>query len=131
MQRQALMLKYFTISRDYGGTGDGTSMDTKAINATIDAAAEAGGGTVYFPAGNYLTGSIHLKSNIALYLDQGATIIAAPFDDSTEYDKTEDAINDQYQDFGHSHFHNSLIWGENLHDISIIGSGRDLGKRTG
>jgi len=112
--------------RDYGAKGDGTTLDTKTINATIDAASEAGGGTVYFPAGNYLTGSIHLKSNITLYIDQGATIVAAG--DSSEYDKPEPAINDVYQDFGHSHFHNSLIWGEHLHDISIIGGGVIWGK---
>ena len=47
------------------------------INRAIEAAAAAGGGTVWFPAGNYLSYSIHLKSNVALYLDQGATIIAA------------------------------------------------------
>src|SRR6185312_10211314 len=102
-----------------GAKGNGQDLDTKYINAAIEEASEAGGGTVYFPAGNYLTGSIHLKSNITLYIDQGATIVAA--EDSSEYDKPEPAINDVYQDFGHSHFHNSLIWGEHLHDISIIG----------
>jgi polygalacturonase len=114
--------------KDYGAKGDGTTLDTKAINATIDAASAEGGGTVYFSGGNYLTGSIHLKSNITLYIDRGATIIAAPAEDSSEYDKLEPAINDKYQDLGHCHFHNSLIWGENLHDISIIGSGMIWGK---
>src|SRR5215510_849887 len=57
--------------RTFGAKGDGKTLDTLAINKTIDAAAAAGGGTVYFPAGNYLSVSIHLKSNIALYLDQG------------------------------------------------------------
>src|ERR1044071_6639619 len=61
----------------FGATGDGKTLDTSAINKAIDGAALAGGGTVYFPAGNDLSVSIHLESNIALYLDQGATIIAA------------------------------------------------------
>ena len=60
-----------------GAAGDGKTVDTAAINRAIEAAAAAGGGTVWFPAGNYLSYSIHLKSDVALYLDQGATIIAA------------------------------------------------------
>lgn len=112
----------------YGVKGDGKAIDTKGINKAIDAAATAGGGTVYFPAGNYLCGSIHLKSNISLYIDQGATIIAAPIADDSGYDLPEDKIDNKYQDFGHRHWHNSLIWGENLHDISILGPGTLWGK---
>src|SRR5271168_905179 len=63
--------------RTYGATGDGHTLDSPAINAATDAAASAGGGTVYFPAGTYASYSIHLKSNITLYLDSGATILAA------------------------------------------------------
>jgi polygalacturonase len=108
--------------------GDGSHLDTRAINKAIEAAAQVGGGTVWFPAGNYLTGSIHLKSNITLYIGAGAVIIAAPASDSSEYDKPEPAINDKYQDYGHSHFHNSLIWGVKLHDVTIKGSGMIWGK---
>ncbi|HEY0349177.1 MAG TPA: glycosyl hydrolase family 28-related protein, partial [Pyrinomonadaceae bacterium] len=75
--------------KTFGATGDGKTLDTPAINKTIDAAAAAGGGTVYFPAGNYLSVSIHLKSNIALYLDQGSTIIAANTTDNAKYDSPE------------------------------------------
>jgi polygalacturonase len=64
--------------RSFGATGDGQTIDTSAINRAIDAAANAGGGTVYFPAGVYASYSIHLKSHVCLYLDQGATILAAP-----------------------------------------------------
>lgn len=112
--------------RQYDAKGDGLKMDTKAINKTIEAAVAAGGGTVYFPAGKYLTGSIRLKSNIHLYLAQGAVIIAA--DAVEEYDKPETSVNDVYQDFGHSYFNNSLIWGRDLHDISITGPGLIWGK---
>jgi polygalacturonase len=116
--------------KEYGAKGDGKSLDTKQINATIDAAALAGGGTVYFPAGNYITGSIHLKSNITLYIDRAAVIIAASREDSTEYDKIEPVSESKtkYTDLGHNRFHNSLIWGENLHDIGIVGGGMIWGR---
>ena len=121
-QKQNIMFNV----KDFGAKGDGIGLDGIAINRAIDEAANAGGGTVYFPAGNYLSGSIHLKSNICLYIDQGATLIAAS--DSTEFDKPEKSVNDIYQDYGHSHWHNSFIWGENLHDVSIIGTGKIWGK---
>jgi len=114
--------------KDYGAAGDGKNLDSRAINKAIDAAEVAGGGTVYLPAGNYLSGSIHLKSNISLFIDQGATIIAAPVNAENGYDEEEASINTTYQDYGHSHWHNSLIWGENLHDVSILGQGMIWGK---
>jgi polygalacturonase len=92
------------------------------------AAAKAGGGTVYFPAGTYRSYSIRLLSHISLYLDQGATLLAAAPVGETGYDAPEPAANDQYQDFGHSHWHNSLIWGENLVDVSILGPGTIYGQ---
>jgi polygalacturonase len=118
---------YFNI-KQYGAIGDGKNLDSKAINKAIETAAAQGGGTVFIPAGNYLCGSIHLKSNISLYLDQGATIIAADVTAENGYDEEEPTVNTTYQDSGHSHFHNSLIWGENLHDISILGQGTIWGK---
>lgn len=48
-----------------GAVENGTTIDSKAINKTIETASNAGGGTVYFPAGNYLTSSIRLKRNIS------------------------------------------------------------------
>jgi polygalacturonase len=114
--------------KTFGAKGDGKALDTAAINKTIDAAAAAGGGTVYFPAGNYLSVSIHLKSNITLYLDQGATIVAANTSKEAQYDPPEPNQWDAYQDFGHSHWHNSLIWGENLTNVSILGPGMIWGK---
>src|SRR5712672_2972935 len=102
--------------KTFGATGDGKTLDTAAINKAIDAAAAAGGGRVYFPAGSFLTYSIRLKSNVSLYLSDGATIVAgdSPMQPGTGYDLAEPMQLDKYQDYGHSHFHNSLIWGESL-----------------
>src|ERR1044072_7660923 len=121
--------------RSYGAKGDGKALDSSSINKAIDAAAAAGGGTVRFPAGTYRSFSIRLRSNVSLYLDQGATILAAdPQDGDGKYDDPEPNQWDQYQDFGHSHWHNSLMWGEKLENISILGPGKIWGKglvRTG
>jgi polygalacturonase len=109
--------------RDFGATGDGVTLDHTAINKAIDAAAAGGGGTVLVPAGTYLCGSIHLKSNIHLLIDAGATILAAP-QNFQAYDFTEPwPTNNPYQDGGHCYFHNSLIWGENLTNVFITGNG--------
>jgi len=117
--------------RAYGATGDGKTLDTDAINKAIEAAAAAGGGTVLVPAGTYLSFSIRLKSHINLYLGPGSTIVAAtPAPDFGSYDKAEpnEWGDKQYQDYGHSHFHNSLIWGDGLEDVSITGPGLLFGK---
>ena len=118
--------------RSFGAQGDGVAIDTPAINRAIEAAAAGGGGTVYFPAGQFLCYSIHLKSNVALFLDQGAVILAAdplPEGHAGGYDEPEPVQPwEAYQDYGHNHWHNSLIWGEDLHDVSIYGPGRIWGR---
>jgi len=117
---------YFNV-KNFGAVADGKTIDSEAFNRAIDAAANAGGGTVFVPSGKYLCLSVHLKSNICLYLDQNAIIIAATPSEQTgwydlpEYNVWGDSL--KYQDFGHSHWHNSLIWGENLTNISITGFG--------
>jgi polygalacturonase len=114
----------------FGATGDGKTLDTAALNKAINAAAAAGGGVVLVPAGTYLCYSIHLKSNITLYLGSGATILAAdsPATGRDGYDPPEPLAWDKYQDYGHSHWHNSLIWGEGIENVFIIGPGRIWGK---
>ncbi len=115
----------------FGATGDGRTIDSLAINRAIEMASSSGGGTMRFPAGNYLCFSLRLKSNVAILLDQNAIIVAAdsPSSGSGGYDAAEPNTpwND-YQDYGHNHWHNSLIWGEGLENISIIGPGLIWGK---
>ena len=114
---------------DYGARGDGKTNNTKSINYAIDNAEKNGGGTVYFPPGDYLTFTIHLKSNITLYLDNGATLIGDKEVDGIGYDLPEQPKwYSKFQDFGHSYWKNSLIYGDSLHDIAIIGQGMIWGK---
>jgi len=113
--------------RDYGAKGDGKTLDHGAINAAIEAATRAGGGQVVLPAGTYLCGSIRLKSNVDLHLTPGATILAAP-GEMKAYDESEVFGAPEYQDGGHTYFHNSLIWAEGQQNVSITGRGRIDGE---
>jgi polygalacturonase len=107
--------------KTFGAKADGKTGDEAAINKAIEAAAAAGGGVVFFPAGTYLTGSIRLKSNITLQFEHGTTLAASS--DPAAYDAAEPNQWDKFQDFGHSHWRNSLIWGEGIENVSIIGGG--------
>ena len=64
--------------RDFGAKGTGTTKDTAAIQAAINACEQKGGGTVLLPAGTYLSAPIVLKSNINFHLDKGATLLGSP-----------------------------------------------------
>jgi hypothetical protein len=110
----------------FGAKGDGKTQNREAINKAIEAAAAAGGGTVEFSAGTWITGSIRLRSNVTLHLDRGAVVEASS--DASAYDAPEPNQWDKFQDFGHSHFHDSLIWGEGLENIAVTGGGRISGK---
>jgi polygalacturonase len=118
--------------REFGAKGDGATLDTQSINKAIEAAAAAGGGTVYFGAGSYLSYSIRLKSKIALTLAVGSIIVAAdpPTEKGAEGNDLPESNKpwEDYQDFGHNHWHNSLIWGENLEGVVIQGPGLIWGK---
>ena len=68
---------FFFNVRDYGAIGDGIALDTRAIQNAIDAASKSGGGTVFVPAGKFLTGAIFLRDHITLHLDAGATLLGS------------------------------------------------------
>ena len=108
--------------RDYGAKGDGKTLDHTAINRAIEAAVAKGGGRIVVPTGTYLCGSIRLKSNIELHLMAGAKILAAPAK-MKAYDESEVFGFPEYQDGGHTYFHNSLIWAEGQENVSITGRG--------
>jgi polygalacturonase len=110
--------------RDHGARGDGTALDSPAINAAILAAQTAGGGVVVLPPGRYLGFSIRLRSRVTLAIEAGATLVAAEPGPLGAYDPAEERGAQLYQDFGHSHWHNSLIWADGAEDIAIIGGGR-------
>jgi len=93
--------------RRYGAKGDGLTDETSAIQAAIDAAHQAGGGTVEFPAGNYLSGPLKLTSQLRISLAQGATLRMLPLDQYPGGTKQPD----------------DLFGGEKLHDVAISGAG--------
>ena len=103
--------------RNYGATGDGNTLDTPAINAAIEAASdELDGGIVYFPPGVYLSGSVHMKSNVTLKLHGEATLKGTG--DISQYDTEKGS-----RLIGGS-IHHSLIWGEKLTNIALLGPGQ-------
>jgi hypothetical protein len=103
--------------KDFGATGGGTANDTPAIDKAIAKCNAEGGGTVSFPAGKYAAGSIHLKSNVRLLLDSDAVIFGL----AGAFEAAEPNAFSKFQDGGHSHFHDSLLYGENVENVAIIG----------
>jgi polygalacturonase len=123
--------------RSFGATGDGRTVDTPAVNKALLAVAAAGGGTLVFPAGNYLCFTIHLQSNVNVHLSAGCVILAADSPQPGEmtgynggtYDAAEsNAPWEKYQDYGHNHWRNSLLYGEGLHNFAITGTGMIWGR---
>lgn len=105
--------------RDFGARGDGATLSSDALNAAIAAAARDGGGAVIVPKGRFVCVTIRLVSGVSILLAEGAVIEAA---DGT-YDPPEPRPPALYQDFGHSHWHNSLFVGDGVEDVAIIGPG--------
>ena len=101
--------------RDYGATGIGTTKETPDIAKALEACAQAGGGTIYFPAGRYLTGAITLKSNMTLEVDAGATILGSG--EPSDYPLRDDAFSDGRKEYS------SLIYAEDAENVTIRGRG--------
>ncbi len=107
---------YFNVLK-YGVKNDSSKIATVAIAKAIDAAAKTGGGTVYFPAGKYLTGPIHLKSNITIMIDAGAEI---HFSDN--FDDYMPMVSSRWEGTDVMNF-SPLFYGEDLKNITITGRG--------
>lgn len=106
---------------DYGATGDGQTLDTAALQAAIEACSRAGGGTVYVPAGQYVTGSLFLKSHIALYLDAGAVLSGSQ--NPADYPPVEN----RWEGVSRK-THAPLIGGDDLTHIAVVGRGTVNGR---
>jgi len=89
--------------KSFGAVGDGTTLDTTALQKAIDAASAAGGGVVYFPTGRFLSGTLTLKSRITLELSPGAVLLGST----------------RMADYPVKH----LLYGQNLEDCAIEGGG--------
>ena len=107
--------------RAHGARGDGSAKDTAAVQRAIDACAAAGGGTVLFSTGTYLCGSIHLRSNVTLRLEAGATIKGSR--DLADYDAPEKLGFPNAADSETALFRRALIGGEDVEGIAIVGEG--------
>ena len=111
--------KVFNI-KTYGAIGDGMAMNTESVQKTIDACHAAGGGTVWVPAGDYVIGTITLRSNITLSLDYGASLLGSQdFSDyATNLSKPREG------------WAQCLIYAENASNIRIEGLGVIDGRGT-
>jgi polygalacturonase len=131
--------------KSFGVTGDGQGDDTDRINAAITHLSDLGGGTLRFSDGTYRVRTVHLRSNVWLYLDRGATIAALKGGDAPEptwfsdrkyrsglsptdlgpYENPENWLTKQ--DVGHHYFRNAMFFGERLDNVKIVGTGRITG----
>jgi polygalacturonase len=106
--------------RQFGAQGDGKAVDTAAIQKALDECGRAGGGTVRFPAGTYLSQPLSLRSKTTFLLDQGATLKAT--DDPKDYLPSSVTWEDILQGRSKGPFVN-FVNGRNLEDVTITGKG--------
>lgn len=114
--------------RAFGAKGDGVALDTDAISKAILTCAEAGGGTVVFHPGTYVTGTVELMSNITLQLDAGAVVLGSS--NLSDYRKLAD--NGMGREFGVNSSGEGLLVGmivaRDVHDVAIVGRGTIDGR---
>lgn len=101
--------------RKYGARGDGTTIDTRSIQAAIDACAKAGGGRVLFSEGRYPSGTLRLGDGVELHLTEKARLVGR--EDLNAYAGFE------APDWSKRRWNRALIVGEGLHDVAITGDG--------
>ena len=106
----------------YGVRNDGVTNNTKAIAEVISLAASNGGGTIYFPSGTYISGSIELKSNMTLYLESGALILGS--EDRADYPMITKEMVEGYTREGHA----ALIYAINAENVTVEGRGTIDGR---
>ena len=105
---------------DFGATGDGKTLDTKSINAAIDACHAAGGGMAYLRPGTYLSGTVVLQSNVTLYLEAGATLLGSTNRDDYSPQTGPSLMGDA----GQKH----LIFARDAENVGLAGPGRVDGQ---
>lgn len=104
---------------DYGACGDGTTINTVAIQKAIDACSVAGGGVVLFSKGNYVTGTIRIKSGVMIEVAEGSKILGST--DINDYpDMIESFKSVMSENYG---FRQSLIYAEKADCVGIRGQG--------
>ena len=117
--------KVFNV-RDYGALGDGQTMDTAAINKAIEACSTAGGGRVDLPAGNYLSGTVRLRSDVDLHLQAGATLLGSS--DLKDYENlVPPGMMPESKALA---WHRALVLADGARNISISGPGAIDGRKV-
>ncbi len=111
---------------DFGAAGDGTTVDTAAINKAVEACAAAGGGQVLLPPGKYLSGTVHLRSHVTFFISAGASLVGST--NLTDYQQP--GVPSYMPEARWGKWHRALLLGENLEDVTIAGAGTIDGNKV-